>query len=186
MILGDDHELIGGNSMSEFIDEFIGTWKKVITTPTDFFREMPTSGGYEAPLKFAVVNYVIAGIGMALISLGGAFFMIVAMPITGVIWLFINGLIFHICFKIAGGHGSYEGTVRIFSYASAAIAFAWIPIIGQIIGLYGLYVKIIGGTFVHNITMAKSAMVVAGNLILIIAAILLLMILGIGLAWVLI
>ena len=62
--------------MSEFIDEFIGTWKKVITTPGDFFKEMPTSGGYEAPLKFAVVNYVIAGIGMALISLGSAFFMI--------------------------------------------------------------------------------------------------------------
>ena len=108
--------------MSEFIDEFIGTWKKVITTPGDFFKEMPTSGGYEAPLKFAVVNYVIAGIGMALISLGSAFFMIVAMPIFGIIGLFISGLILYICFKIIGGSGSYEGTVRIVSYASAVNA----------------------------------------------------------------
>jgi len=59
--------------MSEFIDEFIETWKKVITTPGDFFRDMPTSGGYEAPLKFAVVNYLIAGIGTALISFGSLF-----------------------------------------------------------------------------------------------------------------
>ena len=146
--------------MSEFIDEFIGTWKKVITTPGDFFKEMPTSGGYEAPLKFAVVNYVIAGIGMALISLGSAFFMIVAMPIFGIIGLFISGLILYICFKIIGGSGSYEGTVRIVSYASAVNAVSWIPIIGQIIGLYVIYLGIVGGTFVHNITTVRSVIAV--------------------------
>ena len=146
--------------MSEFIDEFIGTWKKVITTPGDFFKEMPTSGGYEEPLKFAVVNYIIAGIGLTLVSLGRAFFMIVAMPIFGIIGLFISGAILYICFKIVGGSGSYEGTVRMLSYASAVNAVSWIPIIGWIIGLYAIYLGIVGGTFVHNITTMRSAIAI--------------------------
>lgn len=155
----DDHKSEEVN-MSEFIDEFIGTWKKVITTPGDFFREMPTSGGYGEPLKFAVVNYIIAGIGLTLISLGRAFFMIVAMPIFGIIGLFISGLILYICFKIVGGSGSYEGTVRMLSYVSAVNAVAWIPIIGWIVALYAIYLKIVGGTFVHNITTLRSVIAV--------------------------
>ena len=146
--------------MSEFIDEFIRTWKKVITTPSDFFKEMPTSGGYGEPLKFAVVNYIIVGIGLTLISLGSMFFMIVVMPIVGIIWLFISGAILYICFKIVGGSGSYEGTVRMLSYVSAVNAVAWIPILGWIVALYAIYLKIVGGTCIHDITTLRSVIAV--------------------------
>ena len=171
--------------MSEFIDEFIGTWKKVITTPSDFFKEMPTSGGYAEPLKFAVINYIIAGIGMTLVSifialllpmasfwpgsafsfgsafsLGSALTNIIVTPIVGIIGLFIGGAILYVCFKIVGGSGSYEGTVRIFSYTSAVNAVSWIPILGWIVALYALYLGIVGGTFVHNITTLRSAIAI--------------------------
>ena len=171
--------------MSEFIDEFIGTWKKVMTTPGDFFREMPTSGGYAEPLKFAVINYIIAGIGMTLVSifialllpmasfwpgsafsfgsafsLGSALTNIIVTPIVGIIGLFIGGAILYVCFKIVGGSGSYEGTVRIFSYTSAVNAVSWIPILGWIVALYALYLGIVGGTFVHNITTLRSAIAI--------------------------
>ena len=146
--------------MSEFIDEFIDTWKKVITTPGDFYKEMPTSGGYEEPLKFAAINYLIAGIGAALITFGSLFGAIIAAPILGIIGIFIVGLILHICFKIVGGSGSYEGTVRMVSYASAISAVSWIPVVGWIIGLYAIYLNIVGGTFVHDLTMGKSAIAV--------------------------
>ena len=146
--------------MSEFIDEFIETWKKVLTTPSDFFKEMPTSGGYGDPLKFAVINYILAGIGLTLISLGSAFFMILFLPIVGIIWLFISGAILYICFKIVGGSGSYEGTVRMLSYVSAVNAVAWIPILGWIVALYAIYLKIVGGTFVHDITTLRSVIAI--------------------------
>jgi len=146
--------------MSEFIDEFIETWKKVLTTPSDFFKEMPTSGGYGDPLKFAVINYILAGIGLTLISLGSAFFMILVLPIVGIIWLFISGAILYICFKIVGGSGSYEGTVRMLSYVSAVNAVAWIPILGWIVALYAIYLKIVGGTFVHDITTLRSVIAI--------------------------
>jgi len=195
-IIVDDHKSEEVN-MSEFTDEFIRTWKKVITTPGDFFREMPTSGGYEAPLKFAVVNYIIAGIGTALVSIlaftflssllpmasfwpgsafsfGSALSNIIITPIVGIIGLFISGAILYVCFKIVGGSGSYEGTVRIIAYASAVNAVSWIPILGWIIGLYAFYLWIVGGTFVHNITTMRSVIAILIPLIvlLIIGAIL--------------
>jgi len=146
--------------MSEFIDKFIETWKKVITTPGDFYKEMPTSGGYEEPLKFAAINYLIAGIGTALITFGSMFGAVIAAPILGIVGVLIGGLILHICFKIVGGSGSYEGTVRTVSYASAISAVSWIPLVGWIIGLYAIYLNIVGGTFVHDLTMGKSAIAV--------------------------
>ncbi len=146
--------------MSEFIDEFIETWKKVITTPGDFYKEMSTSGGYEEPLKFAAINYLIAGIGAALLSFGSMFGAVIAAPILGIVGIFIGGLILHVCFMIVGGSGSYEGTVRTVSYASAISAVSWIPIVGWIIGLYAIYLNIVGGTFVHDLTMGKSAIAV--------------------------
>lgn len=188
--------------MSEFIDEFIGTWKKVITTPSDFFREMPTSGGYEAPLKFAVVNYIIAGIGTALVSIlaftflasllpmtsfwpgsafsfGSALSNIIITPITGIIGLFIIGAILYVCFKIVGGSGSYEGTVRIMAYTSAVDAVSWIPILGWIVGLYAIYLGIVGGTFVHNITTLRSAIAIfIPIIVIIIISALLIVVLG--------
>ena len=156
--------------MSEFIDEFIETWKKVITTPSGFFRDMPTSGGYDAPLKFAAANYiiavfifVIAAIGQILITTDSSLFMadrallsVMVMPVVCIVGLFISGLIFYICFKIVGGSGSYEGTVRIVSYASAVAPVAWIPLIW----IYPIYLTIVGGTFVHNITTVRSAIAV--------------------------
>jgi len=189
--------------MSEFIDEFIETWKKVITTPSDFFREMPTSGGYEAPLKFAVVNYIIAGIGTALVSIlaftfiasllpmtsfwpgsafGSALSNIIVTPIMGIIGLFIIGAILYVCFKIVGGSGSYEGTVRIVAYASAVEAVSWIPILGWIAGLYAIYLAIVGGTFVHNITTMRSVIAILIPLI-VVAIIMILLIVVLGAAF---
>jgi hypothetical protein len=85
---------------------------------------------------------------------------VIIAPAFGIIGIFIGGLILHICFKIVGGSGSYEGTVRALSYASAISAVSWIPIVGWIIGLYAIYLNIVGGTFVHDLTMEKSAIAV--------------------------
>jgi len=105
--------------------------------------------------------------------------MILVMPIAGIIGLFISGAILYICFKIVGGSGSYEGTVRMLSYISAVNAVAWIPILGWIIALYALYLEIVGGTFVHNITTMRSVIAVLIPLIVLtIIAVLLIVVLG--------
>jgi hypothetical protein len=158
--------------MSEIIDEFTNTWLKVIKTPGDFFMQMPTKGGYADPVKFAVICYLIAGIALAIIWVAAQFLFagvgiteitlimgflnIIVIPIIGVIGLFIGSLILHIFFKILGGTGTYEGTLRILAYASATVVFIWIPYVAILSGLYMIYLGVIGGTKVHNISTLNS------------------------------
>jgi hypothetical protein len=155
--------------------DYIETWKEVIQRPSDFYRRMPTTGGYADPLTFAAISYVIYGLLTALfnrgMSMGGMYgssgfsfsmmlMSVIMMPILGIISLFIGGAIFYIIYKVLGGTGSYEGTVRFMSYATAVLVISWIPIIGLIVGIYGIYLYIVGGTFVHNVSMGKSALAV--------------------------
>jgi hypothetical protein len=158
------------------IDDFKNTWLKVIKTPADFFMQMPTVGGYADPVKFAVVCYLIAGIALAIIRFAAqflftgigiteitlviGFFSIIVIPVIGVIGLFIGALILHIFFTILGGTGTYEGTLRLLAYASAAAVFSWIPLVAILSGLYMIYLGVIGGTKVHKISTLRSVMAV--------------------------
>ena len=146
--------------MSEVIDDFKNTWLKIMKTPAEFFEQMPTEGGYADPVKFAAISYLIAGIGLTLISLGMGFASIIILPIMGVIGLFIGGLIVHIFFKIVGGQGTYEGTVRILAYIAAGAALSWIPIVGFLVALYMIYMEVIGGAKVHKISTLSSLIAV--------------------------
>ncbi len=132
--------------------DYIETWKEVIQSPSDFYRRMSTTGGYADPLTFAAISFAISGILTALFNFGissifgmqgrgFSFLMLIgiaiATPILGIIGLFIGAAIFYVIYKILGGTGSYEGTVRFVSYASAPAVLSWIPLIGLVAGFTG-------------------------------------------------
>jgi len=65
------------------------------------------------------------------------------------------------------------------AYASAVEVVSWIPILGWIIGLYAIYLIIVGGTFVHNITTLRSAIAIfIPIVVLTIIGVLLIVVLG--------
>ena len=158
--------------------DYIETWKEVIQRPSDFYRKMPTTGGYAEPLTFAAISYLIYGLLAALFNrgmmggmygygMGGggfsfstALMTVIMAPIAGIISILIGAAIIYVIYKILGGTGTYEGTVRFVSYANAVMVIYWIPIIGWIFGLYEIYLYIVGGMFVHNVSMGKSAIAV--------------------------
>ncbi len=162
--------------MNEMIDDFKDTWLKVIRSPGDFFAQMPTEGGYADPVKFAAINYLIAGISwmiiqftfqymignmnIAIISLAMGFVSFIGALIIGFIGLFIGGGILHIFFSILGGTGTYEGTVRLIAYASAAMALSGIPFVVILAGFYMIFMAVIGGTKVHKVSPARSVVAV--------------------------
>jgi hypothetical protein len=164
--------------------DYIETWKEVIQRPTDFYRKMPTSGGYADPLTFAAFSYIIYGLLVSLFSRGmienmysgvgvhgfGFFttiMIVILIPIMGIISLFIGAAILYIIYKLLGGTGTYEGTVRFMSYATAVQVLSWIPLVGFIVGLYGIYLYIVGGMYVHNVSMGKSAIAILLPVILV-------------------
>ena len=149
------------------MDNYVDTLKKVLTDPEGFYSEMPKEGGYQEPLTFAAINFAIVGllsgivaVIMSGVGVGSIVTTLVGAVIGGIVGLFIVGIILFIFFKIFGGSGGYEGTVRILSYSSAVQVFAWIPVIGWIISLHDIWLNIVGGKHVHNLTTVKSAIAV--------------------------
>jgi hypothetical protein len=158
--------------------DYIETWKEVIQRPTDFYRKMPTTGGYAEPLTFAAISYFIYGLLSALFNrgmMGGmdgygmmgtgyglstSLTVAIMVPIMGIISIIIGAAILYFIYKVLGGEGSYEGTLRFICYASAVLLLSWIPLIGWIFGFYGIYLYIVGGMIVHNVSMARSAIAV--------------------------
>jgi len=149
------------------MDNYVETLKKVLTNPEGFFSEMPKEGGYGEPLKFATINFAIFGLlsGIVAVVMKGSsptsiVSTLIGAVIGGIIGLFIFGIILFILFKIVGGSGSYEGTVRILSYTSATQILTWIPLIGILAALYSIWLNIVGGKHVHNISTVRSAIAV--------------------------
>ena len=153
--------------------DYIDTWKEVIQRPSDFYRKMPTTGGYTDPLTFAAISYIIYGLLTGLFSRGmmrgmygyggitefgfsTAIMTAIIAPIVGIISIFIGAAILYVIYKVLGGSGSYEGTVRFVSYATAVMVVSWIPLIGWFFGLYEIYLYIVGGMIVHDVSMVKS------------------------------
>jgi hypothetical protein len=157
--------------------DYFKTWKEVMLRPSDYYRKMPTTGGYSEPLTFAAISYIISGLltvilirGLHIGDMYGvdssefSFSMLLASvimtPIAGIIYLLIGAAIFYIIYKLLGGTGSYEGTVRFMSYASAILVVSWIPLLNLITWIYGIYLYIVGGAFVHNVSMGKSTLAI--------------------------
>ncbi|AKB16898.1 MULTISPECIES: YIP1 family protein [unclassified Methanosarcina] len=157
--------------------DYIETWKEVIQRPSEFYRKMPTTGGYNDPLTFAALSYLIYGLLTGLFNRGmmrgmygyggitefgfsTAIMTAIMAPIVGIISIFIGAAIFYVIYRVLGGSGTYEGTVRFISYATAVMVVSWVPLIGWVFGLYGIYLYIVGGMVVHDVSMAKSAIAV--------------------------
>ena len=160
-----------------FIESWIGCWKEVILRPKEFFDVMPTDGGYRNPLFFALVCWVIGGILSAVVRTAPA--SIVLVPIGAVIGLLIWSIILYLSATlIVKGNGSFEGTFRVGSYASALSVLTWIPIIGPLIGLYGIYLLVVGIERVHKLTTREA--IIAVILPIIILTLLFGLIVGMG------
>ena len=125
---------------------YIKTCKEIIKTPSVFYRKMSTAEGYTDPLIFAAISYLIYGIlvvpvdyGMSkiigmygfiffpmtnLLTMVGVnrweliiFINVLVMPILGIISTFIVAAVQYLIYKIFGGTGSYEGTVRVILFS---------------------------------------------------------------------
>ena len=162
---------------NKLIISILKEMKKIVTNPTEFFRNMPTSGGFVEPLIFAVTMGIICGIFQALLGVIGlghinsftvALLSIIMVPLATVIFGFIGATILFIIWKIMGSQSSYETAYRCGAYAGGivpvTILLTVIPYLGTIIGLLWMtYIIVIASQEVHQIK-AKTAWIVFGIL----------------------
>lgn len=175
------------------VQSFISTVRRVVLQPADFFGGIARQGDLINPLIFALVCYTIATILTGLLSLagvgadqnfGGFLVSIILAPIFAAIGLFIGAGILHLLVMLIVGSGNagFQSTFRVSAYSAVTALVSWIPVIGWIASLYGLYLAIVGVREVHSTTTGKAALVV----LIPAAVVILLVILVLGAAAVLI
>jgi hypothetical protein len=148
---------------------------RVVTSPAEFFKEMPKTGGFLEPLVFAVIMGFIAGIIYAVLSLFGAGYgagyggmsglrLIIFMPIAAAIGSFIGGAILFVIWKLAGSQEDYETAYRcgayLMSLAPITAIISVVPYAGGIINMaiYVFYMVTVSIN-VHNIPSQKAWLV---------------------------
>ncbi|MCK5242699.1 YIP1 family protein [bacterium] len=166
--------------MAGFLRNYYDTGKKVLLKPVEFFREMPTTGGYKDPLIFAIITAVIMGVGLTAITLGVGFLAILFAPIAVAISIFLAALLLLVCAKIVGGTGTYEATLRVAAYANIVNIIGWIPIVSVLGSIYGLVLTIIGMKEIHSLSTVKAIIAVGIAIAIVFIIVVLLAIIGIG------
>jgi hypothetical protein len=143
----------------DFITSFGQVWKKVITDPRGFFSAMPLTGGIENPLGFALTCLLIAGLGELLTGRG--FGLTLFLIIGGVLRLFIEaGLLLLISRHVFEGTGNYEATFRAVAYATAPVVFQWVPLVGFLAMLYGIYLLFCGLQRAQELSSGKALLTI--------------------------
>ena len=152
------------------VQTFVATVQAVVLRPVDFFRGILRQGDFINPLIFAIICYEAAailggllrlvGIGATNQGFGGFIASIILAPIFAAIGLFIGAGILHLLVMLIVGsrNSGFEATFRVGAYAAVTSLVSWIPFIGGILALYGIYLAIVGIREMHNTTTGKAAL----------------------------
>lgn len=181
---GGDYDL--RNPVGSFVD----VARRVVTQPMSFFSSIPRHGNLLAPLTFALICIEVSTILGGLLRLawrtetgagfrfqegagygfGDFILSIILAPIAGAIGLSILAVIAHVLVMLFVGTGSsgvgnafrsgFEPTFRVVCYVSVTNLVNWIPFIGGLIALYGLYLAVVGIREIHETTTGRAALVV--------------------------
>jgi hypothetical protein len=171
----------GDYDLSNPVASFTDVVRRVVARPAEFFSRIPRHGSYLAPLIFALICIEISTILGGLLrlawqaetmggvrfqgieySFGGFIADVILAPIGGAIGLFILAGIAHLLVMLFVGsaNSGFESTFRVVAYVSVTNLVNWIPIIGGLLALYGLYLAVVGIREIHSTTTGKAALVV--------------------------
>ena len=187
----------GDYDLSNPVNSFVEVVGRVVRSPTEFFSSIPRRGNLLAPLVFALICTEISTILGGLLRLvwrtraaggfrfeGGGYgfgeFLasVILTPIGATIGLFILAGIAHLLVMLFVGseNSGFESTFRVVSYVSVTNLVNWIPFIGGLLALYGLYLAVVGIREMHSTTTGRAALVVLVPIGLILVVVLLVVI----------
>ena len=153
------------------VQSFISTVRRVVLQPVDFYRGIQRQGDFLNPLIFAIICFEVFSILSGLLSLagigqqqgfGGFIISLILAPIIAAVVLFIGAGIWHLLVMlfVKPTNAGYEATFRVAAYSTVVYLVSWIPILGWLLSLYGIYLGIVGVREVHGTTTGRAALVV--------------------------
>ena len=177
--------------LSNPVESFADLVRRVVLQPVGFFAGLPRLGSLLNPLIFALICTEIAAILGGILSLagvGGAFVSgygfqvpenqgfgefigsVVLAPIGGVIGVFVVAVIAHLLVRLVVGarNAGFGATFRVVAYTSVTSLVSWIPFVGGLLALYGIYLSVVGIREMHNTTTGNAVVVVVLPVIVIV------------------
>jgi hypothetical protein len=173
----------GDYNLSNPVESFVDIVRRVVLQPVGFFAALPRSGSLLNPLIFALICTEIsailggilrlAGVGEGFVAgygfqvpenqdLGEFIGSVIFAPIGGVIGVFVVAGIGQLVVRLVVGatNSGFGATFRVASYTGVTSLVSWIPIIGGILALYGIYLAVVGIREMHGTTTGKAVLVV--------------------------
>ena len=177
--------------LSNPLESFADVVRRVVLQPVGFFAGLPRRGSLLNPLVFALICTEIAAIVGGILSLagvGGAFVTgygfqapenqglgefigsVVFAPIGGAIGVFVVAGIAHLLvrFVVGANNAGFGATFRVAAYTSVTSLVSWIPFVGGLLALYGIYLAVVGIREMHNTTTRNALVVVVLPVIVIV------------------
>ena len=173
----------GDYDLSNPLESFADTVRRVVLQPVGFFAALPRRGSLLNPLIFALICTVIsailggilrlAGVGEGFVAgyglqvpenqdFGEFIGSVIFAPIGGVIGVFVVAGIGQLVVRLVVGatNSGFGATFRVASYTGVTSLVSWIPIIGGLLSLYGIYLAVVGIREMHGTTTGKALLVV--------------------------
>jgi hypothetical protein len=173
----------GDYDLSNPVESFVDTVRRVVLQPVGFFASLPRRGSLLNPLVFALICTEIsailggilrlAGVGERFVAgygfqvpenqgIGEFIGSVILAPIGGAIGVFIVAGIAHLLVRLVMGaeNSGFGATFRVASYTVVTSLVSWIPIIGGLLSLYGIYLAVVGIREMHGTRTGKAVLVV--------------------------
>ena len=177
--------------LSNPVESFADLVRRVVLQPVGFFAGLPRRGSLLNPLVFALICTEIAAILGGILSLagvGGAFVTgygfqvpenqglgefigsVVFAPIGSAIGVFVVAGIAHLLVRLVVGanNAGFGATFRVAAYTSVTSLVSWIPFVGGLLALYGIYLAVVGLREMHDTTTRNALVVVVLPVIVIV------------------
>jgi hypothetical protein len=196
----------GDYNLSHPINSFVDVVRRVVLQPVRFFAGLPRDRNFVSPLLFALICIeisailgwllVISGVGSSpgfnpnpqnaglpsVVAPASPVASIILAPIGGAVGILLVALIQQLLVRLIVGatNSGFQATFRVASYTQVTSLVNWIPFIGPLLALYGIYLSIVGIREMHETTTGKAVLVVVLPFVVALLLALLLGLLAVG------
>jgi len=138
--------------IKEKAQSFADTCIRIFIHPRTFFYHSDKYEPWDQVIFFNIICGVLAGIIKMILTFGNVYSVIVIYPVVLLIITFCGGAMLFICFKLFGGEGEFEPTVKMVGYTQAVSILSYgIPAIGPLFALYQLALLALLGEAEHKL-----------------------------------
>ncbi len=153
-------------SLPRPFQKFFNKYKHIFFYPLDFYKHIDYMEGFKEPSIFVTINFSICAIFATIYHL--KIYEIITIPILGMASIFILTSTLWFVTRLHGGLAEYEEIFQVCAYATIVVIVNWIPIIGPLARLYGLFLVTVGIKEINGFSFTKSIRVVIFSTIIIV------------------